>query len=85
MGYEVAYVTRYIEDVKLCDILLVENFLRISRKEMEFAKIYKMFKKRSIRIERAIGENYMNGIFSTKDIYEALESFFKKEKEFDKQ
>lgn len=81
MGYEVAYVTRYIEDVKLCNVLLVTNFSRISRKQMEFTKTYKMFKKRGIRIERAVGENYMNGIFSAKDVYEALESFFKKEKE----
>lgn len=69
-GYEVAYVTRYIEDVKQCDVLLVANFSRISRKQMEFVKAYKLFKARGIRIENSAGHKagYDN-------IYKTLESF----------
>lgn len=81
-GYEVAYVTRHIEDVKLCDVLLVANFSRISRKQMELVKTYKMFKARGIRIESAASKNHNDELFSAKDIYKAFESF---EKEFKKQ
>ena len=78
-GYEVAYVTRHIEDVKLCDVLLVANFSRISRKQMELVKTYKMFKARGIRIESAASKKHNDELFSAKDIYKAFESF---EKEF---
>ena len=78
-GYEVTYVTRHIEDVKLCDVLLVANFARISRKQMEFVKTYKMFKAKGIRVESAIGTNDISDIFSVKDIYKAFATF---EKEF---
>ena len=78
-GYEIAYVTRHIEDVKLCDVLLVANFSRISRKQMELVKAYKMFKARGIRIESAVSKSHNDELFSAKDIYKAFESF---EKEF---
>lgn len=81
-GYEILFVTRYIEDVKLCDVLLVANFSRISRKQMAFVKTYKLFKARGIRIESATGRNDISEIFSAKDIYKAFESF---EKEFKNQ
>lgn len=54
-GYEVSYVTRHIEDVKLCEVLLVANFSRISRKQMEFVKTCKLFKAKGIRIESVSG------------------------------
>ena len=82
-GYEVVGVTRYIEDVKSCDVLLVANFSRISRKQMAFVKTYKLFKARGIRIESATGQHDISGSFSARDIYESLERFFKKE--FNKQ
>lgn len=82
-GYEVVYVTRHIEDVNLCDVLLVANFSRISRKQMTFAKTYKLFKARGIRIESATGTNDIDKMFSAEDIYKSLEKFF--EKEFNKQ
>lgn len=63
-GYEVAYVTRHIEDVKQCDVLLVANFSRISRKQITFVKTYKLFKARGIRIENAIGRNDISEMFS---------------------
>ena len=81
-GYEVVGVTRYIEDVKSCDVLLVANFSRISRKQMAFVKTYKLFKARRIRIESATGKSDISDLFSAKDIYKAFESF---EKEFKKQ
>lgn len=81
-GYEVVYVTRHIEDVNLCDVLLVTNFSRISRKQMTFVKTYNMFKARGIRIESVSGTNDISDLFSAKDIYKAFESF---EKEFKKQ
>lgn len=81
-GYEVLYTTRHIEDVNLCDVLLVANFSRISRKQMTFVKTYKLFKARGIRIESATGKSDISELFSAKDIYKAFESF---EKEFNKQ
>lgn len=81
-GYEVLYTTRHIEDVNLCDVLLVANFSRISRKQMTFVKTYKLFNARGIRIESATGTNDISKMFSAKDIYKAFESF---EKEFKKQ
>lgn len=80
-GYEVSFVTRHIEDVKLCDVLLVANFSRISRKQMEFVRTYKYFKARGIKIESASGHK-IGSMFSAEDIYKAFESF---EKEFKKQ
>lgn len=76
MGYEVTYVTRHIEDVKLCDVLIVANFSRISRKQMEFVKTYKLFKARGIRIESVSGHG-VGSMFSAEDIYKAFESFKK--------
>lgn len=80
-GYEVVYVTRHIEDVKLCDVLLVANFSRISRKQIEFVKTYKYFKARGINIESVSGHE-VGSMFSAEDIYKAFEQF---EKEFKKQ
>ena len=72
--YEVQYVTRHIEDVKLCDVLIVANFSRISRKQIEFVKTYKYFKARGIRIESVSGHE-VGSMFSAEDIYKAFESF----------
>ena len=82
-GYEVVGVTRYIEDVKSCDVLLVANFSRISRKKITFVQTYKLFEARGIRVESATGQHDISGSFSARDIYESLERFF--EKEFNKQ
>lgn len=79
-GYEVSFVTRHIEDVKLCDVLLVANFSRISRKQIEFVKTYKYFKARGIKIKSVSGSE-VDSMFSAEDIYEAFEQF---EKEFKK-
>ena len=73
-GYEVTYVARHIEDVKQCDVLIVANFSRISRKQIEFVKTYKYFKARGIRIESVSGHE-VGSLFSAEDIYKAFESF----------
>ena len=62
-GYEVVGVTRYIEDVRQCDVLLVANFSRISRKQITFVQTYKLFKARGIRIESATGQHDISGRF----------------------
>lgn len=80
-GYEVVFVTRYIEDVNRCDVLLVANFSRINRKQIAFVKTYKMFKARGIRIESATGRNDISDLFSAKDIYKAFEKFKREFKE----
>ena len=77
-GYEVSYVTRYIEDVKLCDVLLVSDFSRISRKRLEFEKTRKLFKARGIRVESVSNNNNENWFL--KDIYEAIEKYEKEHK-----
>ncbi len=77
-GYEIAYVTRHIEDVKLCDVLLVANFSRISRKQIELVKTCKLFKARGIRVESISGKNSIDDMFSARDIYKSLESFIEK-------
>lgn len=73
-GYEVSFVTRHIEDVKLCDVLLVANFSRISRKQIEFVKTYKYLKSSGIKIESVTG-NEVGSIFSVEDIYKIFEQF----------
>ena len=52
--YQVVYVTRHLEDVKLCDVLLVTNPSRISRDGFEYYKIVKEFNDRGIKVENAI-------------------------------
>ena len=72
--YRVLYVTRNLDDVKNCDILLVANLSRISRNRMEYEKIVKELKKRDIEVESvAKGEDIYN-IFSAKDIYKSLDT-----------
>lgn len=73
-GYEVLFVTRHIEDVKLCDVLVVANFSRISRRQIEFVKTYKYLKARGIRIESVSGHE-VGSMFSAEDIYKAFNSF----------
>lgn len=53
-GYDVAYVTRNLEDVKLCDVLLVANPSRISRDKIEYCKIVKELNENGIAVESAI-------------------------------
>lgn len=73
--YEVVFVTNNLEDVKLCDILLVASPSRISRDRLEHYKIIRELNEKGIEVEYAIdadnvNENIsflMNEIFSKKD------------------
>lgn len=47
-GYKVIYVATRLEDVNLCDIMLVANPSRISRDSKKYYEIVKGFKKRGI-------------------------------------
>lgn len=58
--YEVAYVTRHLGDVNLCDVLLVVNPSRISRDRDEYYKVVKEFDKRGIKVESAIDADNAN-------------------------
>ncbi len=49
-GYEVSYVTRYLEDVNLCDVLLVTDPSRISRNQIEYHKIINELKEKGIEV-----------------------------------
>lgn len=58
--YEVSYVTNNLEDVNLCDVLLVSEPSRISRKATEYYEILKELKDKGIKVELAIGLNDTN-------------------------
>lgn len=63
--YRVLYATRNIEDVNLCDVVLVADPSRISRDRMEYTKIVKNLKARGIRVESvAKGDSDIHGIFT---------------------
>lgn len=49
-GYKVVYVTSRIEDINLCDILLITNPSRISRDERKYHENVKELKERGIEV-----------------------------------
>ena len=51
--YEVLFVTKNLEDVKDCDVLVVTNASRISRNQLKYYEILKEFKKKGIKVELA--------------------------------
>ena len=53
-GYKITYVTSNLEDVNLCDVLLVTNPSRISRDQLEYETIVNELKGRGIKVESAI-------------------------------
>ena len=50
-GYKITYVTSNLDDVNLCDVLLVSNPSRISRNQLEYEKIVNELKNRGIAVE----------------------------------
>ena len=63
--YRVLYTTRNIEDINLCDIVLVADPSRISRDRMEYTKIVKNLKERNIKVESVAKEDSdIHNIFS---------------------
>ena len=53
-GYKITYVTSNLEDVNLCDVLLVSNPSRISRNQFEYETIVNELKNRGITVESAV-------------------------------
>ncbi len=53
-GYKVLYTTTNIEDVNLCDVLLVTNPSRISRNRLEYEEIVNKLKAKNIEVESAV-------------------------------
>lgn len=49
-GYKVLYVTQCIEDVNLCDILLVTSPSRISREQIDYIQVSNDLKEKGIEI-----------------------------------
>lgn len=56
-GYKITYVTSNIEDVNLCDVLLISNPSRISRNQLEYETIVNELKNRGITVESAVQHN----------------------------
>lgn len=54
--YEVLYVTKNLDDVNLCDVLLVTNHSVISRNEIEYYGIVNDLKENGIELEVVITE-----------------------------
>lgn len=49
-GYKITYVTSNLEDVNLCDILLIANPSRLSRDSKKYYETVKMLKTRDIEV-----------------------------------
>lgn len=49
-GYKITYVTSNLEDVNLCDILLITNPSRISRDSKQYYETVKKLKNRSVEV-----------------------------------
>lgn len=56
-GYKVLYTTRHLEDVNLCDMVLVSDPSRISRNKLEYYRIVEEFNKRGIEVKFAFDTN----------------------------
>ena len=69
-GYKITYVTTDIDDVNLCDILLITNPSRISRNQLEYETIVKELKDRGITVESAVHHDNANDNYSlTRDLF----------------
>ena len=52
-GYKVNFVTSNIDDVNLCDVMIVTSVSRISRDQTEYHKIANKLKEKGITVEIA--------------------------------
>ncbi len=69
MGYNVMFITTNIDDVNLCDVMIVTNVSRISRGCFEYHEIVKKLKGKGIEVECAIDhENADEFLSFTMDI-----------------
>lgn len=70
-GYKIIYVTNNIDDVNLCDIMLVSNPSRISRNNLEYVRIVSKLKDRGITVESvAHHENAVDNYSLARDLFE---------------
>ena len=68
-GYKVVYVTSHIEDVNLCDVMLISNPSRISRNHLEYEKIVKKLKSKGIEVESvSTQDNVENTLWLTNEL-----------------
>lgn len=68
-GYKVLYATSNIDDVNLCDVMLVSNPSRISRDRLEYEEIVNKLKAKNIAVESAVDhDNAVDNISLTMDI-----------------
>ena len=68
-GYKVLYSTSNIDDVNLCDVMIVTNVSRISRDHLEYQKIVNKLKEKSITVECASEhDNAVDNISLTMDL-----------------
>lgn len=60
-GYEVAFVTDNLDDVKDCNVLLTTNPSRISRNQTKYYEIVNDFKTKDVEVEFAVEhENWVD-------------------------
>ena len=52
-GYKVNFVTSNIDDVNLCDVMIVSSVSRVSRDRIEYHKILNKLKEKGITVESA--------------------------------
>lgn len=50
-GYKVNFVTSNIDDVNLCDVMIVSNASRVSRNSLEYHKTLNKLKEKGIAVE----------------------------------
>ena len=63
-GYKVLYVTSNIDDVNLCDVLIVTSVSRISRDQFEYHEIVNKLKEKSITVESAADHENVEELLS---------------------
>lgn len=74
--YKVAYVTSNLEDVNLCDVLLITNPSRIGRSKLEYNEVVEALNNKGIKVENAIdGDNANENIsFLMSEMFDDLVS-----------
>lgn len=71
-GYKVLYTTKHLEDVNLCDVLLVVDPSRLSRNSFECCKIVKEFNERGIEVRHIVGKDDEYNSSSDKEVFDKL-------------
>ena len=64
-NYKVLYITNNIDDVNLCDTMIISNPSRISRNQLEYYEVINNFKKKNITVEIATQHEKYNDFFHT--------------------